>query len=40
MQKMFTITRQAVLKEIAKLIGAEIVVLVGKGKGAHYKIAD
>ena len=40
MQKIFGISRQAVLKEIAKLIDAEIVVLVGRGKGAYYKIAE
>ena len=31
----FAISRQAVLKEISKLINAEIVVLVGKGKSAY-----
>ncbi len=40
MQKMFAISRQTVLKEISKLINAEIVVLVGKGKGAYYKMSD
>ena len=40
MQKLFGISRQAVLKEISKLIAAEIIVLVGRGKGAHYKIFD
>ena len=40
MRKIFGISRQAVLKEISKLIDVEIVMLVGRGKGAYYKIAD
>jgi Fic family protein len=37
---MFGITRQAMLKEISKLIDAKLVELAGKGRGAYYKIAD
>jgi hypothetical protein len=37
---MFGITRQAMLKEIAKLIDAKLIKLVGKGRNAYYKISD
>ena len=37
---MFGITRQAIFKEISKLIDAKLVELVGKGRSAHYKISD
>jgi Fic family protein len=40
LRDMFRITRQAILKEIAKLIDAKLVELVGKGRSAYYKIAD
>ena len=33
---MFKITRQAALKELSKLVELEVVVLKGKGRGAHY----
>ena len=37
-QQMYSISRQAVLKEIAKLTEAGILGLVGKGKGAYYEL--
>ena len=40
LRNMFGITRQAMLKEISKLIDAKLVELVGKGRSAYYKIAD
>ncbi|MBL7196905.1 MAG: Fic family protein [Candidatus Omnitrophica bacterium] len=40
LRDMFGITRQAILKEISKLIDAKLIVLVGKGRGAYYKISD
>lgn len=40
LRDMFGITRQAMLKEISKLIDAKLIVLVGKGRNAYYKIAD
>ncbi len=36
---MFRISRQAVVKEVSKLIQAKIIELVGKGRGAHYKLS-
>ncbi|MBL7132367.1 MAG: Fic family protein [Candidatus Omnitrophica bacterium] len=40
LRDMFGITRQAMLKEISKLIDAKLIVLVGKGRSAYYKISD
>lgn len=40
MQKMFKVSRQAILKEISKLTESGIIELVGKGRGAYYKMAD
>ncbi len=40
LRDMFGITRQAMLKEISKLIGAKLIELVGKGRNAYYKISD
>ena len=40
LRDMFGITRQAILKEISKLIDAKLVELVGKGRSAYYKLAD
>jgi len=40
LRDMFGITRQAMLKEIAKLIDAKLIKLVGKGRSAYYKISD
>jgi len=40
LRDMFGITRQAMLKEIAKLIDAKLIKLVGKGRNAYYKISD
>ncbi len=37
---MFKISRQAILKEISKLVDAEIIELVGKGRGAYYRILE
>jgi len=36
--KMFTLTRQAALKELSKLVELEVIKLEGKGRGAHYVI--
>jgi len=36
---MFKITRQAALKELSKLIELDIILLIGKRKGAHYVLA-
>lgn len=38
LRAMFKISRQAILKEISKLVYARIVELVGKGRGAYYRI--
>ncbi len=35
---MFKISRQAILKEISKLIDAKLIELVGKGRGAYYRL--
>jgi Fic family protein len=35
---MYNISRQAILKEIAKLIKENIIVLKGEGRGAHYQL--
>ena len=40
LREMFGITRQAMLKEISKLIDAKLIELVGKGRNAYYKISD
>ncbi len=40
LRDMFGITRQAMLKEISKLIDAKLIELVGKGRNAYYKISD
>ncbi|MCK4492361.1 MAG: hypothetical protein KAU03_07030, partial [Candidatus Altiarchaeales archaeon] len=32
----FSISRQAALKEISKLVGLDVVKLKGRGRGAHY----
>ncbi len=40
LREMFDISRQAMLKEIAKLINAKLIELVGKGRNAYYKISD
>ena len=37
---MFKISRQAILKEISKLIDAGLIKLVGKGRGAYYRMAE
>lgn len=37
---MFGITRQAMLKEISKLIDAKLIELVGKGRSAYYRISE
>lgn len=40
LRDMFGVTRQAILKEITKLIDAKLIELVGKGRNAYYKISD
>jgi Fic family protein len=40
LRDMFGITRQAILKEISKLIDAKLIELAGKGRGAYYRISD
>jgi len=40
LRDMFGITRQAMLKEISKLIDAKLIELIGKGRNAYYKISD
>jgi predicted HTH transcriptional regulator len=40
LRDIFSITRQAMLKEISKLIDAKLIELVGKGRNAYYKISD
>ncbi|UCD15432.1 MAG: Fic family protein, partial [Candidatus Omnitrophota bacterium] len=40
LRDMFGITRQAMLKEISKLIEAKLIELVGKGRNAYYKISE
>ncbi|MBP7055695.1 MAG: Fic family protein [Candidatus Omnitrophica bacterium] len=37
---MFSVSRQAILKEINKLIEAKIIEIIGKGRGAYYKISE
>lgn len=39
LRDMFGVTRQAILKEITKLIDAKLIELVGKGRSAYYKIS-
>ncbi|MCX5680265.1 MAG: HTH domain-containing protein [Candidatus Omnitrophica bacterium] len=34
---MFKISRQAIVKELSKLIDARLINLVGKGRGAYYE---
>lgn len=40
LRDMFGITRQAMLKEISKLIDVKLIELVGKGRNAYYKISE
>ncbi|MFH1868481.1 MAG: Fic family protein [Candidatus Omnitrophota bacterium] len=40
LRDMFGVTRQAILKEISKLIDAKLIKLVGKGRNAYYRISD
>lgn len=40
LRPMFRVSRQAILKEISKLIAAKIIKLVGKGRGAYYQIIE
>ena len=35
---MFSVSRQAMLKEITKLVEINIIESVGKGRGAYYKL--
>jgi Fic family protein len=36
LRAMFKVSRQAILKEISKLVGAGLIKIVGKGRSAHY----
>ena len=40
LREMFDISRQAMLKEISKLIDAKLIELVGKGRSAYYRISE
>ena len=40
LRAMFKVSRQAILKEIKKLLDLDIIELVGKGRGAYYKIKE
>jgi len=40
LRAMFPVSRQAVLREISKLIDAGIIELVGKGRGAYYRVKE
>ncbi len=40
LREMFGISRQAMLKEISKLIDAKLIELVGKGRSAYYRILE
>ena len=40
LQSIFEISRQAILKEMLKLIGAKLIKLAGKGRGAYYKLSE
>jgi len=40
LQEMLKVSRQAVLKEISKLIDADIIELTGRGRNAYYKLKD
>jgi Fic family protein len=40
LREMFRISRQAILKEMSKLIDAKLIELVGKGRSAYYKISN
>jgi len=40
LRHMFPVSRQAILKEVSKLVEADIIELVGKGRGAHYRMKE
>jgi Fic family protein len=40
LRDMFAVSRQAILKEVSKLVGADIIELVGKGRGAYYRMKE
>ena len=40
LRAMFKISRQAIFKEVSKLIDAKLIQLVGKGRGAYYRIPE
>ena len=40
LQVIFKISRQAILKEIKKLINMELIEILGKGRGAYYKLKE
>jgi Fic family protein len=40
LREMFDVSRQAIVKEMSKLVKTGIVVLVGKGRNAYYRISE
>lgn len=40
LQVIFKISRQAILKEMSKLIDMKLIELIGKGRGVHYRIKE
>lgn len=40
LRAMFNVSRQAILKEISKLVELKLIKLVGKGRGAYYQMVD
>ena len=40
LRDMFAVSRQAILKEVSKLVGADIIELIGKGRGAYYRMKE
>jgi Fic family protein len=40
LREMFGVSRQALLKEISKLVKAGLIVLIGKGRNAYYKMGE
>jgi Fic family protein len=40
LRSMFNVSRQAVLKEVSKLVDAKIISILGKGRGAYYVLSS
>jgi Fic family protein len=40
LRAMFNVSRQAILKEISKLVEFKLIKLVGRGRGAYYEMVD